>query len=171
MYKIPLSLSSMSRLSYCPPLVGNNSQLNQGEPSDSFGGNSNPFGLPLSNFSGGIGNNINQGLNPNLNANLNPCLNNNVPSNICPSIVPSLAPNLALNMSSSQGQGSNGSNGSLKTQNSATSGNSPTLSPNTSGSRGSYVPSQKDTTFTKIFVGGLPYHTSGVIFRLSAKYL
>lgn len=35
----------------------------------------------------------------------------------------------------------------------------------------SFAPLQKDTTFTKIFVGGLPYHTTGARFTRSGPFL
>ena len=54
----------------------------------------------------------------------------------------------ASSASSANSGGSGNGNGS---------GMAPALSPPAK----SFAPLQKDTTFTKIFVGGLPYHTSG----------
>lgn len=150
----------MSRFSYCQTLVGNNSQMNE-QSIDSFGPNPNAFGISLPNLVGNFGNGVNSGLHPTL----NPGVNNNINNNLNPNLAPNLNPKLGMNMNTGpvpSGSSSNGGSVALKSQISSNSANSPTLSPNTPGSRGSYVPSQKDTTFTKIFVGGLPYHTTGI---------
>ena len=52
---------------------------------------------------------------------------------------------------------------SASSANSGGSGNGNGLAPALSPPAKSFAPLQKDTTFTKIFVGGLPYHTTGAL--------